>query len=113
VRIAKALGKAFLEVAAALLVSGLLLFLVKSLTLCEETLVVPSQWAYSWENELIERSVERRKSPWVSVSIELRPGMQNRNGACLVFSDTLVCVVTGPRSEVNEAVEVLSTLVRQ
>lgn len=112
-RIAKVLGKVFLEVAATILVSGMLLFLLKSLTLCEETLVVQSQWAYCWRERHIENSMNRRKSPWVSVSIEFRHGMQNRNGACLIFSDTLVCVVTGPRSEVDEAVGVMADLVRQ
>lgn len=75
-------------------------FLHKALSYHEETIRVPSNWGKSWNGLVISSIVETRGSPWVMVDFYINEGTQASSGAYMVYSDTLVLVVSGPRREV-------------
>jgi hypothetical protein len=78
----------------------------------EEKIVIPTVWSYCWDENCVGKIVESARSVWVTISYEIHYGRKTSNGSGMIYSDTLVCTVSGPRADVERATERLTSLLR-
>jgi hypothetical protein len=81
-------------------------FLYKALTYHEEVIRLLTAWGYEWNESFVRQVVDSGRNPWIHVEYEIHEGQRTSSGACIVESDTLVLVLTGPRRDVMRAAHI-------